>query len=122
MNETGLISTVDLGTTNVIVRGGRDTFIIPVEVCRVEPVDSLQIVLPRENFYIDVDDEFILPISTKLGNELVEATYAYEIEDETCISIDKNIVKGLKSGSSKVVATAKYNNEEVRKGFVVTVY
>ena len=122
IDDKGLISTVNYGETSVVVRGGKDTYVIPVEVIEQSTVDALQIVLPRDSYNIEVDDVYVLPISTKLGNEVVDATITYEIEDSTVISINNNVIKGLKSGASKVVATATYNDEEVSKGFVINVY
>ena len=122
VDDTGLIYAVDYGSTNAIVRGGKDTYVIPVEVTEKAPDDSLQILLPREEFTIEVGDEFLLPISVKLGNEPVDALVEYEIEDESCISIENNLIKGLAAGTSKVVAKAVYEQEEVSRGFQISVY
>ena len=85
--------------------------------------DSLQIVLDKDSFTLAVNDTFNLPISVKLGNQIInDALISYTIGNPQVVSISNNVVTALSAGTTKCVATASYLEEEVSKGFNITVY
>ena len=81
------------------------------------------IVLDKDSFTLAVNDTFNLPISVKLGNEIInDALISYTIGNPQVVSISNNVVTALSAGTTKCVATASYLEEEVSKGFNITVY
>ena len=122
VSDDGLVKGVSTGEAMITVRGGKNSYVIPVFFFFYQAKDSLQIVLDKDSFTIAKDDEYVLPLITKVGNEPVNAELSFDIEDNTIISINDKIVKGLKAGTTKCLVTATYFEEEVSKSFTVTVY
>ena len=72
---------------------------------------------------IEVNDEYILPLTVKYGNEIIEnPSLSYTYENEGVVSIVGNVVTGLKEGETRCVVTASYEQKEVSKSFKITVY
>ena len=123
VSDDGLITAVHAGSTFITVIGGKYTINIYVEVKPYDSHDSLQIVLDKDSFTLAVNDTFNLPISVKLGNEIInDALISYTIGNPQVVSISNNVVTALSAGTTKCVATASYLEEEVSKGFNITVY
>ena len=123
VNDDGLITAVKAGETTITVRGGKDSYNIFVTVNPFQAHDSLQIVLEKESYTLAVNDEYLLPLQVKFGNQVVEdVALDFEIENPAVIGINGLIVKALSVGTSKCVVTASYREEVVSKGFNVTVY
>lgn len=122
VSDEGLVTGVSSGETAITVRGGKTSYVIPVLVTPYQAKDSLQIVLDKDAFTIAQNDEYVLPLTTKVGNDEVNAELSYEIEDNTIISITDKTIKGLKVGTTRCLVTATYFEEEVSKSFTVTVY
>lgn len=123
VNDDGLITAVKAGETTITVRGGKDSYNIFVTVNPFQAHDSLQIVIEKESFTLAVNDEYLLPIQAKKGNEVIDdVKLEYVIEKPAVISINGLLAKALSVGTSKVVVTASYQEEVVSKGFSITVY
>lgn len=123
VNDDGLITAKQAGEATINIRGGRDIYSVFVTVIPYQAHDSLQIVLEKESFTIEVEDKFLLPLTVKHGNDVIEnpsLTYTYQNKD--IISISDLVVTGLSVGTTKCIVTASYNQEEVSKSFTVTVY
>ena len=85
--------------------------------------DSVQITLTKKSFTLSVDDEFVLPLQVKYGNDVIsDYSISYLFENNNVVSISNLVMRALAVGTTKVVATATYNNQEASESFVVTVY
>lgn len=123
VSDSGLITAIKEGTTNIVVRGGKDTFNIYLEVLPFQAKDSLQIVLTKDSFTLAVGDDYVLPLQVKIGNEVINnAELSFDISDTAVASINGLTITALNAGTTKCVATARYAQEEVSKGFNITVY
>lgn len=123
VSDEGLIAAIKEGETVITVRGGKDSFNIFVTVNPFQAHDSLQIVMEKESYTLAVNDEYLLPIQVKKGNEVInDATLDFTIEKPNVISINGLKVTALSAGTSKCVVTASYQEEVVSKGFSITVY
>ena len=123
VSDTGLVTAVKEGTTDIVVRGGKDTFNIYIEVLPYQAKDSLQIVLQKESFTLAVGDEYLLPLEVKIGNEVINnAELSFEISDAAVASINGLTVTALNIGTTNCLVTARYGQEEVSKGFSIVVY
>ena len=123
VSDDGLVTAVKEGETTINVRGGRDSYVIFVTVTPYQAEESLRIVLQKESFVLEVGDEYILPLTVKLGNEVIEnPVLSYSYENDGIVSIEGTIVNALSAGTTKCVATATYENKEVSKSFSITVY
>lgn len=123
VTDDGLITAIKEGSTDIVVRGGKDTFNIYVEVLQFQAKDSLQIVLDKESFTLGVGDDYLLPLKVMMGNTVInDAALTFDISDTTVASINNLTITALSAGTTKCVATAKYGQEEVSKGFNITVY
>ena len=123
VSESGLITAIKQGETTITVRGGKDTYSIFLEVTPYQAHDSLQIVMEKDSFILAVNDEYLLPIEVRLGNEIInnaELTFAFETEN--IVSIHNLTITALNVGTTKCLVTASYQQEEVSKGFNITVY
>ena len=123
VTHEGLITAVARGETTITVTGGKDRFIIFVTVTPDVATNSLQIVMVKDSFTIQVGDEYALPLTVKYGNEVVaNPNLSYTYETENVVSITGLIATGLSVGTTKCVATASYNEMSVSTIFTVTVY
>ena len=123
ITKEGLVTAVSPGETTLSISGGKDRYIIFVTVLPPEAKDSLQIVMVKTSFTISLDDEYTLPFTVKLGNEIVNNptfTYAYEVEG--IVSIIGLNVTPLSVGTTKCVVTATYNELSISSSFNITVY
>lgn len=123
VTEEGLVTAVAPGETSINVRGGRDYFSVFITVTTYQAKDSLQVTISKKNFALEVNDTFVLPLAVKYGNFVVhnyEISYLYE--NNGIVSIENNIMTALSVGTTKVVATATYNDQTASESFIVTVY
>ncbi len=123
VSDSGLITAKKEGTTDIVIRGGKDTFNIYLEVTHYQAKDSLQIILEKDSFTLEVGDEYLLPLQVMRGNEVINnAELSFDIDNKNIISINGLTVSALNVGTTKCVVTARYGEEEVSKGFNITVY
>lgn len=123
VTDEGLITAHQQGNAIINVRGGKDTYSIFVTVVPFQAKDSLQIVLLKEEFTLAVNDEYLLPLTVKYGNEEIkDPTLTYIYETEGIVSINSLLVTALSVGETRCVVTASYQQKEVSKSFKVTVY
>ena len=123
VNDSGLVTALHAGTTDIVVRGGKDTFNIYVEVLPFQAKDSLQIVLDKDSFTLGVGEDYLLPLKVMVGNTVInDAELTFGVSDPAIASISGLTITALSAGTAKCVATAKYGQEEVSTGFNITVY
>lgn len=123
VTDNGLVTANKVGETTINVRGGRDSYIVFITVTPYQAEASLQIILEKDTFTLEKDDEYILPLTVKLGNEIIDnphLSYTYEVDG--IVSIIGTTVTATMVGTTKCVATATYENKEVSKSFTITVY
>lgn len=123
VSDSGLVTAIKEGEATINIRGGKDTYSLFVTVSPYQAHDSLQIVLDKETFTLAVNDEYVLPLTVKHGNDVINnPTLSYTYEKEGIISISDFTMTALAVGETKCVVTATYNQEEVSKSFQVAVY
>ena len=123
VTDDGLVTAVAAGETMINIRGGKDYYSLFVTVTPYQAKDSVQIVLTKKSYTLSVDDEFVLPLAVKYGNEAIEDyEISYLYENNNIVSIDGVNMTALSVGTTKVVATATYNNQSASESFTVTVY
>ncbi len=123
VNDNGLVTANKVGETTINVRGGRDSYIVFITVTPYQAEASLQIVIEKDEFTLEKDDEFVIPLTVKLGSEIIDnplLSYTYEIDG--IVSIVGITVTATMVGTTKCVATATYQDKEVSKSFTITVY
>ena len=123
VTQSGLVTALAQGETSITITGGKDRFIVFVSVLPDEAKDSLQIVMVKSSFTIEMGDEFTLPFVVKYGNQIVEnPTFIYEYETTGIVSISGLNVTTLSAGTTRCVATASYNELSTSSSFAITVY
>ena len=123
VTEDGLVTAVAAGETSINIRGGKDYYSVFVTVTPYQAKDVIQITLTKRSYTLSVDDEFILPLQVKFGNDVIsDYSISYLFENNNIVSISNLVMRALAVGTTKVVATATYNNQEANESFVVTVY
>lgn len=123
VTDDGLVTAVAPGETSINIRGGKDYYSVFITVTTYQAKDSLQITLSKKSFALEVDDTFVLPLSVKFGNEVVnDYTISYLYENDGIVSIADKVMTALAIGTTRVVATATYNNQTASESFTVTVY
>lgn len=123
VTEDGLVTAIMPGETSINVRGGRDYYSVFVTVIPYQAKDTLQITLTKKSFTLSVNDEFVLPLQVKYGNEVIsDYSISYLYENNNVVSITGLNMRALAAGTTRVVATATYQDLEVSESFVVTVY
>ena len=123
VTDEGLVTAVAAGETMINIRGGKDYYSVFVTVMPYQAKDSVQIVLTKKSYTLSVDDEFVLPLVVKYGNDAIEDyEISYLYENNGIVSIDGVNMTALSAGTTRVVATATYNNQSASESFTVTVY
>ena len=123
VTQNGLVTAVAPGETTITISGGKDRYIVFVSVLPPEAKDSLQIVMVKTSFTISLDDEYILPLTVKLGNEVVNnPTLNYTFETAGIVSISGLNVTPIAAGTTKCVVAASYNDLTTSSSFNITVY
>lgn len=123
VTRDGVITAIKEGETTISISGGQDHFIVFVTVLAEVAQDSLQIVMPKQSFTLEKNDEFVLPLVVKYGNkEIKDPNLSYEYENEGIVSISSLTVTALKEGTTKCVVTATYEELSVSEIFTITVY
>ena len=123
VTDNGLVTAVAPGETSINIRGGKDYYSVFITVTTYQAKDSLQVVLSKKNFNLEVNDTFVLPLIVKYGNEVVnDYTVSYLYENEGVVSIADKVMTALGVGTTRVVVNATYNNQQASESFVVTVY
>ena len=123
VTQSGFVTAVAPGETTITITGGKDRFIVFVTVLPPEAKDCLQIVMTKNTFTISLEDDYVLPINVKLGNEVVSnPTFSYTYETEGIVSIAGLNVTPLAAGTTKCVVTASYNDLSTSSIFTITVY
>ena len=123
VNDEGLVTAISEGEAIISVRGGKDTYNVYVTVLPYQPHDSLQVVLTKDSFTIAVNDVYVLPITVKFGNEVIEnPNLSYTYEQGGIVSISNLEMTGLSAGNTTCVVTASYLDEQASKSFTVKVY
>ena len=112
VDNNGLIQGVKAGETTISIRGGKDSYTLFVTVLPYQTKDSLQIVLLKNEFTLQVNDEYELPLTVKYGNTVIEnPTLSYVYETEDIVTISSLTVSAKKAGTTQCVVTATYNEE-----------
>ena len=123
VTDNGLVTAIAPGETSINIRGGKDYYSVFITVTTYQAKDSLQVVLSKKNFNLEVNDTFVLPLVVKYGNEVVnDYTVSYLYENEGVVSIADKVMTALNAGTTRVVVNATYNNQQASESFVVTVY
>lgn len=123
ITQDGLVSALAPGEATISISGGQDRFNVFVTVLPPEAKDSLQIVMVKQSFTLSLGDEYTLPLTVKLGNQVIEdASLTYEYETEGIVSISGLDVTALTVGTTKCVVSASYNDMKASSSFVVSVY
>ena len=123
VTEDGLVTAIMPGETSINIRGGRDYYSVFVTVIPYQAKDTLQITLTKKSFTLSVNDEFVLPLQVKYGNGVIsDYSISYLYENNNVVSITGLNMRALAAGTTRVVATATYQDLEVSESFVVTVY
>lgn len=123
VTHDGLVKALSKGETTITITGGKDRFIVFVTVSADTATNSLQIVMVKDSFTIQVGDEYALPLTVKIGNETVNnPTLTYSYETENIVSITNLVATGLSVGTTKCIATASYNEMSTSTAFTITVY
>ena len=123
VNHEGLINAISAGETSISISGGADRYLIFVTVIKETSKSSLSINMPKNEFTLEVGDEYELPLKVKYGlEEIEEPRLSYEYEVEDIISISNLTISAINAGTTKVVVTASYDDLEISEIFTVTVY
>ena len=123
VSQEGLVMAISPGEATISISGGKDQFNVFVTVLPPEAKDSLQIVLVKQSFTLSLEDDYVLPLTVKLGNEIVlDASLDYEYETEGIVSISGLTVTPLSVGTTKCVVTASYNDMVASSSFTISVY
>ena len=123
VTHVGLVTAIGQGETTITISGGKDRFIVFVTVSPEEAKNSLQIVMVKDSFTIQVNDEYALPLTVKLGSEVVaNPSLSYTYEMEGIVTITGLVATGVAIGTTKCVVVASYNEMSISSSFTITVY
>ena len=123
VSRQGVITAIKEGETTISITGGKDRFLLFVTVLADMAKSSLQIVMPKTNFILAKDDEYVLPLTVKYAGEEVEnPVLSYEYENEGIVTISSLTVTALNVGTTKCVVTATFEELEISEMLSITVY
>ena len=119
----GLVTAKKVGSTICTVQVGEYTADCAVTVTSFAPVDALDITLPKNEYSLNVYDEFELPLTVTLGVKIItDYQLSVDISDKSIVSYANKVVTALDSGTCTLLLTATYQEYTANELITVTVY
>ena len=119
----GLVTAKKVGSTICTVQVGEYTADCAVTVTSFAPVDTLDITLPKNEYSLNVYDEFELPLTVTLGVKIItDYQLSVDISDKSIVSYANKVVTALDSGTCTLLLTATYQEYTANELITVTVY
>ena len=119
----GLVTAKKVGSTICTVQVGEYTADCAVTVTSFAPVDALDITLPKNEYSLNVYDEFELPLTVTLGVKIItDYQLSVDISDKSIVSCANKVVTALDSGTCTLLLTATYQEYTANELITVTVY
>ena len=121
--DNGLITAKKVGSTICTVQVGQYTADCAVNVVSFAPVETLDISLEKNEFNLNVDDEYELPLTVTLGNQIItDYQLSADISDKSVASFNNKTITALSSGTTTMLLTATYQECTANELITVTVY
>ena len=119
----GLITAKQVGSTICSVQVGKYTADCAVNVTSFAPVETLDISLPKDNYSLNVGDNYELPLEVTYGNQIITDYQLYaDISDSSVASFANKTITALSSGTTTMLLTATYQEYTANELITVTVY
>ncbi len=121
--DNGLITALHVGSTICTVQVGKFTANCAVNVLDYEPDKALNIVLTNDTFNLNVDDEFVLPMTVKFGSEAItDYTMIGESSDDQVATFADGVVTAVGAGECDILLSATYGEYVANKLVYINVF
>ena len=123
ISDTGLVSAKNVGYTICMAQCGKYQARCVVEVTPYVPESSFSVSLEKTSFNLNVNDEYSLNPTVKLGNVVINNyTSSAEVSASAVVSYTHNLIKALQVGESDILVTYSYLEYSVQQLLHVVVY
>lgn len=121
--EDGLVTAIKEGSTICTVQCGKAKAKCAINVTSFEPENALSIHLTKNEFNLNVNDVFDLPITVSFGEQMVtDYTLIGEADDQSVAKIENNAIVALATGTTEIVLSAQYADSTCLDVITVNVF
>lgn len=125
VDENGLVTAVKKGNTIVVIQVGQYYARCAVEVVDYLPNEVLSVTFSKDNYNLNVGDEYVLEPTVKLGEEeITDYEIAFESSNSNIATylLDKSSIKAVGEGKCDILFTFTYLTYSVKELIYVNVY
>ena len=125
VDENGLVTAVKKGNTIVVLQVGQYYARCAVEVIDYLPNEAFSVTFSKENYNLNVGDEYVLEPTVKLGEEeITDYEIAFESSNSNIATylLDKSSIKAVGEGKCDILFTFTYLTYSVKELIYVNVY
>lgn len=121
--DNGLVTAIKEGSTICTVQCGSSSAKCAINVTAFEPEDALHIHLNKNSFNLNVNDEYVLPISISFGKQVVtNYTLTGESDDQSIAKLVNGAITALAVGSTDIILTAQYESYVCQDVITINVF
>ena len=126
VNDEGLVTAVSKGNTIIVLQCGKYFARCAVEVVSYVPNDALSVSFPSETYTLNINDDFVINPTVKLGSNVIANGYSLSAQ-----SSDTNIatfdpatftIHAIAAGQCDILLTFTYQTQTIEHQIFVNVY
>lgn len=125
IDDNGMVTAVKKGNTIVVLQVGQYFARCAVEVTDYLPNDALSCVFSKDNYNLNVSDEYVLKPIIKFGEEVItEYQLSFESSDSNVATylVENSSIKAIGEGKCDILFTITYLTYSVKELIYVNVY
>ena len=126
VNDEGLVTGVNKGNTIIVLQCGKYFARCAVEVTAYVPNDALSVSLPLETYTLNVNDNFVINPTVKLGSNVISSGYSVSgISSDTSIATfdsDTLAIHAVAVGECDILLTFTYQSQSIEQQIFINVY
>lgn len=126
VNNEGLVTAVSRGNTIIVLQCGKYFARCAVEVTSYVPNDALSVSLPLETYTLNVNDDYVISPTLKLGGSIIASGYTVSADssDEAIATFNSETlnIHAVAAGECDILLTFTYQTYTVEQQIFVNVY
>ena len=126
VNDDGLVTAMRKGNTIIVLQCGKYFARCAVEVVSYVPNDALSVSFPSETYTLNVNDDFVINPTVKLGSNVIANGYSLFAQcSDTNIATfnpDTFTIHAVATGQCDILLTFTYQSETIEHQIFVNIY
>lgn len=126
VSDEGLVTAVSKGNTIIVLQCGSYFARCAVEVVSYVPDDALSVSLPLETYTLNVNNDYIINPTLKLGSSVISSGYTLNAQssNESVATFDSDTltIHAVSAGSCDILLSFTYQTYNVEHQIFVNVY